>query len=147
MDRLEKPLGMVMGKMINELFRVLRKRTGEQTEAKLTVDQFGLLYFINKEENEVIQKDVADVMCKDKSAILRMIDTLEEKELVRRVNDKDDRRKNRLMVTKKGKRTIEQWLQIEKELTNELLDGVEEPDLESFKRVINHIQEKAKQIP
>ncbi|HEX3009008.1 MAG TPA: MarR family transcriptional regulator [Bacteroidales bacterium] len=146
MDKLEKPLGMLIGKMMNEMFRIMRKRTGEQTEAKLTFDQFGLLYFINKEENEVIQKDVADVMCKDKSAILRMIDTLEEKELVRRVIDKDDRRKNRLMVTKKGKRTIEQSLQIEKELTNELLEGIDQSDLESFKRVINHIQEKAKQI-
>lgn len=142
----EKPLGMIVGKMMSEMFRVLRKRTNEQTEAKLTIDQFGLLYFINKEENEVIQKDIADIMCKDQSAILRMIDILEEKELVRRVIDKNDRRKNRLMVTKKGERTIEQWLQIERELNKELLEGLVQSDLECFLKVINHIQERSKSL-
>ncbi len=142
----EKPLGMIVGKMLSEMFRVLRKRTNEQTEAKLTIDQFGLLYFINKEENEVIQKDIADIMSKDQSAILRMIDTLEEKELVRRVIDKNDRRKNRLMVTKKGKRAIEQWLHIERELSKELLEGAVQSDLDCFLKVINHIQERSKSL-
>jgi MarR family transcriptional regulator for hemolysin len=146
MENRNKPLGMVIGKMMSELFRVMRKRANELTEAKLTFDQFGLLYFIKKQESEVIQKDMAEIMGKDKSVILRMIDCLEEKELVRRVVDKDDRRKNRLMVTKKGERTIEQCIQVEQELSGELTTGLDKSDLDSFYKVINHITEKAKQL-
>lgn len=146
MENQSKPLGMVVGKMMSELFRVLRKRTNELIEAKLTIDQFGLLYFIKKQESEVIQKDIAEIMGKDKSVILRMIDCMEEKELVRRVVDKDDRRKNRLMVTKKGERTIEQCLKIEQELSGELMEGLDQSDLDTFYKVINHIRDKAAQL-
>lgn len=146
METQSKPLGFIVGKMMSELFRVLRKRTNELTEAKLTIDQFGLLYFIKKQESEVIQKEMAEIMGKDKSVILRMIDCLEEKELVRRVVDKDDRRKNRLMVTKKGERTIEESLKIEKELSGELMEGLAQSELDTFYKVINHIGDKAGQL-
>lgn len=143
---MEKPLGMIIGKMMSAMFRVLKKRTCEQTEAKLTIEQFGLLYFIKKEENEVIQKDMAEIMFKDKSSILRMVDTLENKELVRRVVDINDRRKNRLMVTKKGERAIEEWLKIELELNGELLQGISQADLETFYKVTSHIQCNAEKL-
>jgi MarR family transcriptional regulator, transcriptional regulator for hemolysin len=146
MERQDKPFGMVVNKMIQEVFRALKKRTGEQTEDKLTIDQFSLLYAISLEEEEVIQKDMAETMCKDKSAILRMIDTLEEKELVRRVVDRADRRKNNIMVTKKGERTIEQYLKIEFELTEELQLGLSKSELDTFYKVIDHIRNKAQHL-
>jgi len=106
MKKQELPLGMIIVRMMNEMFRVLKKRTGERAEIKLTIEQFGLLHAINMKNEDVIQQDMADIMGKDKSAIYRVIDSLEEKELVRRVVDKNDRRKNFLMVTKKGEAVI-----------------------------------------
>jgi MarR family transcriptional regulator, transcriptional regulator for hemolysin len=146
MEKQDNPIGMLIGRMIQEVFRALRKRTGEQTETKLTGEQFGLLYAISLEEKEVIQKDMAEVMCRDKSAILRMIDLLEEKELVRRVVDKNDRRKNYIMVTKKGEKVIEQYLAIELQLTRELQEGLSESDWDTFCKVIHHIRNKAGQL-
>lgn len=137
---------MVIGSMMHEMFRVLKKRVNEQSEVALTIEQFGLLYLIHKVEQEAIQKDMAEIMGKDKSSILRMVDSLEKKELVRRVVDKDDRRKNRLMVTKKGEKTLEQWLKIEVELDNELIEGIDKSDLDSFYKVINHLEVKAEQF-
>jgi Transcriptional regulators len=146
MENQDKPLGMVIGSMMHEMFRVLKKRVNEQSEVALTIEQFGLLYLIHKVEQEAIQKDMAEIMGKDKSSILRMVDSLEKKELVRRVVDKDDRRKNRLMVTKKGEKTLEQWLKIEVELDNELIEGIDKSDLDSFYKVINHLEVKAEQF-
>ena len=90
------------GKLMREIFRVFKKRINMQNEEeiRITAEQFHLLNAINSKKEEVIQKDMAEIMGKDKSAILRLIDSLEEKELVRRVVDKNDRRKNYLMVTK-----------------------------------------------
>jgi len=146
MEKQSLPLGMIVGRMMHEMFRVLKKRTGEKTEAKLTIEQFGLLHAIKMKEDDVIQKDMAEIMGKDKSAILRLIDSLEEKELVRRVVDTNDRRKNFLMVTKKGEKVIEQGLKIEFELMEELRNGLSKSDLNTFYKVIDHIRSKAEKL-
>jgi MarR family transcriptional regulator for hemolysin len=142
----DKPIGMLIGKMMKEVFRVMKKRASEQSEAKLTIDQFHFLRAISLEDEEVIQKDMAEIMGKDKSAILRTVDCLEKKELIRRVVDLNDRRKNRIMVSKKGERAVEQFKQVELELTNELMEGIDEADIEAFNRVISQIQNKAKSL-
>ena len=146
MKEQELPLGMIIGRMMHEMFRVLKKRTGEIAEIKLTIEQFGLLHAINMKNVDVIQQDMAEIMGKDKSAIYRVIDSLEEKELVRRVVDKNDRRKNFLMVTKKGEAVIEQYLEIEYKLINELEEGLSETDIETFYRVVNNIKNKAEKL-
>jgi MarR family transcriptional regulator for hemolysin len=146
MEKQSKTLVMIMGGLLKEMFRVLKKRNAEQAEANLTIEQFRLLYLISKEEEEVNQKQIADLMGKDESAILRMIDCLESRDLVRRVVDQNDRRKNRLMVSKKGDRSIEQWLNVERELNKELLEGLEQSDIDTFFRVIDYMRNKAKDL-
>lgn len=131
---------------MKEVFRVLKKRNAEQTQTNLTIEQFRLLYLLSKEEEEVNQKQIAELMGKDESAILRMIDCLESRDLVRRVVDQNDRRKNRLMVSKKGDRSIEQWLNVERELNKELLEGLEQSDIDAFFRVIDYMRNKAKDL-
>jgi MarR family transcriptional regulator, transcriptional regulator for hemolysin len=140
------PLGMIVGRMMHEMFRVLKKRTGEQAEIMLTIEQFGLLHAIYMKEDDVIQQDMANMMGKDKSSILRIIDSLEEKELVRRVVDTNDRRKNYLMVTKKAERVIKQYLEIEFELMELLQKGLTSSDMNTFYKVISHIKSNAEKL-
>jgi DNA-binding MarR family transcriptional regulator len=85
-------------------------------------------------------------MGKDKSAILRTIDMIEAKDLVKRVSDTADRRKKYLMITKKGERVIEQYLTIEHELTNLLQSGLSEEDITVFYKVVDHIKTNAKAL-
>lgn len=146
MEKQNLPIGMMVGKMMHASFKVFKKNTFEQCEVKLTIEQFGLLHTINMKCDDVIQKDMAEILNKDKSAILRLIDTLEEKELVRRVADKNDRRKNYLMVTKKGEKVIEQYMKIENELTIKLQQGLTRSDLDTFYKVVNHISSNAKNL-
>ena len=146
MNKQELPLGMIISRMMHEMFRVLKRRTFEIAEIKLTIEQFGLLHAINMKNEDVIQQDMADIMGKDKSAIYRVIDSLEEKELVRRVVDKNDRRKNFLMVTKKGETVIEQYLEIEFKLINELKEGLSKSDIDTFYRVVDHIRNRAEKL-
>lgn len=146
MKVLKIPLGLVVIKMLKPMFCVLEMRAAKQTDMKLTMPQFVLLFTINEEKEEVILKDMAEKLGKDKSAILRMIDLLEKKELVRRVVDQNDRRKNQLMVTKKGERLIAEFRKIESELNSELLEGLSDADMETFYKVTNHIQIKSEQL-
>ena len=146
MEALKMPLGMVVIKMLKPMFRVLEFRASKQTDIKLTMAQFGLLFAISEEKEEVILKDIAEKMGKDKSAILRMIDLLEKKELVRRVVDLNDRRKNYLMVTKKCERLIAEFRNIELELNSELLEGISDADIQTFYKVVDRIKVKSDQL-
>ncbi|MAX79814.1 MAG: hypothetical protein CL843_06540 [Crocinitomicaceae bacterium] len=50
----------------------------------------------------LIQQELSDLLHKDKSAVLRIIDSLEKKGLVVRVPDETDRRKKNIVITNKG---------------------------------------------
>jgi DNA-binding MarR family transcriptional regulator len=140
------PLGMILTPMMHEMFRALKRRTGLQTDLKLTIEQFGFLVAIKEKKDEVIQKDMAEILGKDQSAILRTVDALQKKDLIRRVSGTNDRRKNFLMVTKKGERVIEQYLKIEFQLNEELFDGLTDSDLDAFYKVVEHIKRKAETL-
>jgi len=55
------PWGMTIRRMSSEVFRILKKRIREQAEILLTIDQYGLLLSLNKQEDDVIQKNMAEV--------------------------------------------------------------------------------------
>ena len=133
---------MGLGRMMQESFRVFKKRieNQESDEIRLTSEQFSLLHALSLKEEEVILKDMAEFMGKDKSAVLRIVDCLEEKGLVRRVASTEDRRKNYLMVTKAGNRSIEHHMKIVYQLMKELREGVSQEDLEIFHNVVNQIR-------
>jgi MarR family transcriptional regulator for hemolysin len=101
---------------------------------------------ISQNKEEVIQKDMADLIGKDKSTILRLIDSLESKELVRRVADTKDRRKNYLMVTKKGEELIKQYENIFSAIFEELQQGLNESELNIFYKVAAHIKSRAESL-
>ncbi len=136
------------GRMLHEVYRVFKKLSeGQQNmEIYITPEQFGLLHAISEKTEEVIQKDMAEMMGKDKSAILRLIDSLEEKELVKRVADSKDRRKNYLIVTKLGYRVIEQYLKIAEDMMLVIQEGLSQEEIDTYDRVVSHISSKAKEM-
>jgi MarR family transcriptional regulator for hemolysin len=142
------PLEIELGlghKILEDMFHAIRKRIKNQAEIQLQItrEQFKLLHAISQNKEEVTQKDMADMIGKDKSTILRLIDSLETKELVRRVVDTKDRRKNYLMVTKKGEEIIKQYEHILKEMIDELQQGLNESELNTFYKVAAHFKSKA----
>lgn len=137
---------MVVFGMLKPIFRIIESRTHERFGIKLTMAQLALLHTISRETDEVILKDVADKMVKDKSSVVRMVDQLEKKELLRRVVDQNDRRKNLLFITKKGERIIAEFLEIELQLNQELQTGLSTADLDAFYRTISHLKHNAEQI-
>jgi len=134
--------------MIREVFRVFKKRIEsiQDENIKLSTDQFGLLHNITIKSEEVIQQDMAEIMCKDKSAILRLIDSLEHKGLVRRVTDLKDRRKNYLMVTKSGHQVLDYYKEILSELLQGMYKGITQEEIETFNNVIRKIKINAEKL-
>ena len=108
-----------------------------------SMDQFVVLLIIRHKCESVVQQDLVDIMGKDKSVILRMVDCSEKDDLLRRVADPNDRRRNVLELTEKGISLTNRVFEIEDQVSKELLQGITKEDLEGFFNVIDRIRENA----
>jgi len=129
--------GKLLLKTINVIFAGITR--------EITFEQMGVLYYISKNEaGDIIQQDLADIMDKNKSAILRSIDILEEKGYVKRIRVSGDRRKNLLEITTSGKAIIDKMHEIFLRQDVILKQGISESDIATCMRVMEIVHEKCK---
>lgn len=129
--------GKLLLKTINGTFSSLTK--------EITFEQMGVLYYISRSTNkELIQQDIAEVMDKTKSAILRSIDILEEKGYVKRLPVAGDRRKNVIELTDSGRAIIDKMHENFLERDEILKQGIDQRELETCMCVLSKIQRKCK---
>lgn len=129
--------GKLLLKTINGTFSGITK--------DITFEQLGVLYYISRSKTKkMIQQDIAAVMDKTKSAILRSIDILEEKGFVKRLPVAGDRRKNVIELTTSGKIIIEKMHGKFLGHDGILKEGINEKDIETCICVLAKIQGKCK---
>ena len=146
MDKYEKPFGMKFGEMVRPFIKLMNQEAAKHTEAKLAIEQFGLLFLLASEKEELIQSELAEMLHKDKSTILRTVKALEKKELIRKVPHLHDKRKHQLLITKKGERALMDHIAIENSVSDQLLEGLSEEDLAVFTKVVQHIKKRASSL-
>jgi DNA-binding MarR family transcriptional regulator len=141
-----KSLGMALGTLKGVFPKVIGaqlKRVG----ITYSFDQMVVLIivrFCNKAQT--VQQDIAEHMGKDKSVILRMIDLLEEDGLLHRTTDVHDRRRNIISLTDKGFEYTNRFIELEKEVSRDLLEGLSDSEIASFYKVIMHVEKKSKEV-
>ncbi len=131
-----------IGKLRNRLHRILKLRYAAEADVKLTVEEFILLNMIEAHTDQILQ-NIAIATGKNKSVVMRMIDSLEHKGLARRTVNPDDRRENLLSITDEGSSVLSQYRQIESRLSAELLDGIPPEKVACFFEVAEEISRKA----
>lgn len=133
---------------MREIVRIFHRRAEEAPPGniRLKADQFLILHYIVNCEDEVIQQDLAEWTGKDKSAVLRSIDSLEELGLMKRSCDPCDRRKNCLVLTENGHRIVEEYRMIMYELMKELFSDVSPEEVAVFFHVIRQVLAKAESL-
>lgn len=123
----------------------MKQRYTQEAEVKMTVEEFILLNMIKARTDQILQ-NIAIATGKNKSVVMRMIDSLEEKGLAKRTVNPEDRRENLLSITEKGEEVVCQYQEIEKRLSNELLEGISPEKIATFFEVIEKISQKANDI-
>lgn len=136
--RTEKPLIYYLGQTVHLVKCQLIARIKE-CNIDLSIEHFIILNLI-QDKGEITQQDIADHFQRDKSLVLRQVNTLILKSYLERVPDEQDRRKKILLLTPKGIEILEQLRQESMKLSNQLLKDVSEKELVSFFEVINKIQ-------
>lgn len=111
--------------------------------SEITFEQMGLLYYISRNnEKNIIQQDIASLMNKTKSAVLRTLDILEEKKFLKRGMMPNDRRKNVIQLTEKGWEVINKMHIKFLELDKELNQGIDSEEQDKCISVLLKIQNK-----
>ncbi len=132
-----------VGKLRNLLHRVLKLQFAAEADVKLTIEEFILLNMIEMHTDQILQ-NIAIATGKNKSVVMRMIDSLEQKGLARRTVNPDDRRENLLSITERGAEVLSQYKEIEKRVSAELLSGIPAYKIACFFEVADAVSRKAR---
>lgn len=139
----EKPLTFLLGHTFN-MVKLKLQQSFNDNNMGLNMEQFIILNLIDNNET-ITQQEIANHLQKDKSLILRIVDTFLEKSLVARKIDKDDKRKKILILTSKGHEKLKILRAISRTVSDELLTGISPSDQEIFVATIQRIQENTGQ--
>jgi len=136
---LSKPLGYMLGRS-HRVYKNLIATEFKKQELELSYEQFVMMQMMNS-DCTLIQQDVANQLQKDKSIIVRQINVLLELEYIVRQTNHEDKRKKNLMLTSSGIEILSRMKIIASEVTDKLLSGATQKELDIFQQVLIKIQE------
>ena len=132
---------MSMGMLINSAHRAMTKRfvqNAMKSGLDISLDQWMVLGPVWQLES-ASQKELGEITLKDKTSITRLVDILEKKNLVVRVEDQIDHRIKRVILTNAGKQLFFDVLPIMEKTREEVRKDISDQDIETFKKVLSSI--------
>ncbi|RHX88073.1 MarR family winged helix-turn-helix transcriptional regulator [Leptospira stimsonii] len=123
----------------NRLFRLHFQRFCQRHEIDISQEQWFLLNKIAHNEG-LTQGDLTDDLFGDKPNISRMVEKMEQKGWIKRINDSEDHRILRLHLTKKGNATHEKMTSIVGEERSKIYSGLSSKDFKEFERIIGILE-------
>lgn len=99
------------------------------------------LTVIAHHEGRLTQKGLAEILGKDKSLIVKIIDRLSAMGFVRRQTNPDDRREHFLIPTDKAREVVPHLLRTFEHMNKSASKGISKQDMEVFESVLNKMKE------
>ena len=85
------------------------------------------------------QNSLAFLTNRDKASLARLIDTMEKKNFVERLVDKDDKRVKRIRLTANGRKTLVKAFPVVEEVNKTIQNGIPQADIETAIEVLKKI--------
>lgn len=131
---------------IMERFRKLKYN--EFMEKSMHQGEYRMLFAIDEyltsnENNNTGLKvsDLAEHMCATRPAVSKMLNVLEQKGLIERISDKEDRRSVYVRLTESGEVCVSKGKQTMDQFMVRIIEQLGEKDIKALVRVMNHIYE------
>jgi MarR family transcriptional regulator, lower aerobic nicotinate degradation pathway regulator len=116
------------GQLFFRLWRACHTRTAEALASiGLTTALFAVLNVVGAREG-TIQQELSSDMGTDPSAMVKLINELEQSGLAKRRRRPNDRRAWQVVITPKGRRTLERARRLAAEVEDEVLSGLTASD-------------------
>lgn len=133
--RAEVPIGGLLGRSSHKM-RLLLDKVFAINKMDLNVEQFIMLKCLSFNDG-INQQELSDIIDRDKTTIARIVSKMEKKNMILRVQSKEDKRMNNVYVTNLGKEVL---IEVEPHMNriNDILkDSVSAEEFEIFKVVID----------
>ncbi|KFZ38887.1 hypothetical protein HR45_00325 [Shewanella mangrovi] len=104
----------------------------------ITAQQFKVLMLIHRDHVESCSV-LSQRLSVDGGAITRMLDRLEQKQLLQRIRDAKDRRKIALQLTETGEALCQQMPEFIAEVLNEFTQGLDDEDIALLEQLLRKI--------
>ena len=115
---------------------------GNDLLSYFNMTQLKIINYILMHENEnVCQKDLELETNLKKASITGCLDSLAERDLIKRVQAADDKRKNYIVLTDKATAYKNEFYQREVDLNNWIVENISKEDLDTFFEVNKKIKE------
>ncbi|WP_243291002.1 MarR family transcriptional regulator [Bacillus sp. FJAT-47783] len=116
----------------NEVRQIYLSRLSKHFKSyNITYDQWLLLRMVEKNQG-VNQKDLADMIKKDRPSTTRLLDNLERKTFIIRKRDEKDRRAFSIFITEEGERLLNKINIHEREYQTILFEDFSEDELKQL---------------
>ena len=125
-DKTHQLLKSNVGYLLNRSAQVLRDKLSEALkEVPFSFHEYVVLRLIELELAET-QQDVGRLSGIDRSSMVTLLDGLEDRDLILRTRDPQDRRKHQLTMTPKGRKTLSHAKRIASRVHKEFLSPLTE---------------------
>jgi DNA-binding MarR family transcriptional regulator len=129
-----------IGFLLSDASRLLRRRFDQHARAVgVTRPQWQVLFALSRLEG-INQGGLADHLEVEAITLCRMLDRLQEAELVERRADPADRRAWRLYLTDRARPLLEKMREVGNRVVDEALAGVEEAERDSLADTLGRIR-------
>lgn len=132
----------ITGKASIAIARRLQKNF-KQKGIDITIEQWSILYHLWKEDG-LSQQQLCEATFRDKPSVTRLVDNLERQNVVKRMPDKKDRRKNKIFLTDEGRALQNKTMAQANTTLNEALAHVPDAHVEVAKAVLQLVYDNLK---
>ena len=142
-ESLDIPLGRSLGLIAKRYLSIMYKNLSHLDIGTY----FIVINLIQKTGGMLNQQELADLCGMDKTNMLRSIDTLQLKGLVKRVKKADDRRAYVIKLTPKGEKIVPLIHKSFRALNKKALEGLSERQVNSFYKTLETITGNIASLP
>ncbi|MEM9919030.1 MAG: MarR family transcriptional regulator, partial [Bacteroidota bacterium] len=122
-----------------KLIHIFMNDTLSRHEVDLTMQQWIVLFKL-QQEDDLTQQELAIITERNKGSLTRLIDTLEKKNLVARIPSAEDKRVNRILLTKQGTKVVEESKPFIQQAMSELQSGMSDAEIKKTIELMKIIQ-------
>ena len=138
---------MILNKQVGLFLNLVHNRSKqyvtvifEEHGFNITPEQF-LVMDTLWDEGVLTQQQIADYLLKDKNSVVKLVDGLEDRKLVRRVSNPKDRRQNLIEVTEYAIEIKDKVTTAAMEAVDKITNGIIKEDMLTFIKVLSKMAE------
>jgi len=138
-----EPLGMQLTQLSKLYYGVVANKLND-----IDIDRYYYSMILIKEgDGKITQKELSEKICLDKVFVVKILDYLSAKDMVRRQVNEKDRRAHFIKLTEKGEKVIPEIVKVYNETNASALKGLSIEEQEIYFNVLGKIKKNLQSMP